>query len=180
MSLESLGLNLLEGIDLVLRNVLTLPPVGEQVDMNPEGSTRHQREVGEVIHLTLSEVIEKWIALYEPIELLVVWSILAYTLSKCVCRELLLSEGLPYPGSDQGREDCSILDLRPEDPHVFHLREGNDLSFTEWESAALEETCSVDLGKGFLAKLCRVLKDLREKRIGLVNIHTNIPHGRIH
>ena len=148
--------------------------------MDLEGLARHHREVGEVIHLTLSEVIEKWIALYELIELLVVWSILAHALAQCVCRKLLLSDSLPYLGSNRGREDRRVLGLRPEDLHLLHLREGDDLPLTEWESTALEETCSVDLSKSLLTKLCRVLEDLREKRVGLVNIHKNIPHGRIY
>ena len=148
--------------------------------MDLEGLARHHREVGEVIHLTLSEVIEKWIALYELIELLVVWSILAHALAQCICRKLLLSGSLPYLGSNRGREDRRVLGLRPEDLHLLHLREGDDLSLTEWESTALEETCSVDLSKSLLTKLCRVLEDFREKRVGLVNIHKNIPHGRIY
>lgn len=147
--------------------------------MDLEGLARHHREVGEVIHLTLGEVIEKWIALYEMIELLVVWSLLAHALSQCICRKLLLPGSLPYLGSDRGREDRRVLGLRPEDLHLLHLREGDDLPLTKWESTALEETCSVDLGKGLLTKLGRVLEDLREKRVGLVDIHKNIPHGRI-
>lgn len=148
--------------------------------MDLEGLARHHREVGEIIHLTLSEVVEEWIALYELIELIVVWSILAHALAQCICRKLLLSGSLSYLGSDRGREDRRVLSLRPEDLHLLHLREGDDLSLTEWESATLEETCSVDLSKSLLTKLCRVLEDLREKRIGLVNIHKNIPHGRIY
>lgn len=171
MSLEHLGLHLLKGVDLILRNVLTFPPIGEEVDMDLKGLARHHREVGEVIHLALREVVEKWIILYELIELLVVWSILCNALAKCICRKLLLASHLSKCGCNHSREVRRLLGLRPEDPHLFHLREGDDLSVAEWESTAFEEARLVQLGESLLTELCSVLEDLRKKRVSLVNIH---------
>ena len=147
--------------------------------MDLESPSTHHWEVGEIVNLTFGEVIEKRVLLHECIELIIIWSLLAYTLAKCVSWKLLFSGDLPYLGRNHGREDCWVLGLRPEDLHLLHLREGDDLSLTEWESTALEETRSVDLGKSLLTKLGRVLEDLREKRVGLVDIHRNAPHGRI-
>ena len=148
--------------------------------MNLKGPARHHREVGEIVNLTFGEVIEKRVLLHECIELIIIWSLLAYTLAKCVSWKLLFSGDLPYLGRNHGREDCGVLGLRPEYLHLLHLREGDDLSLSEREASSLEETRPINLGKSFLANLGWVLQDLREKRVGLVDIHRNAPHGRIH